>query len=476
MRKQFFTTFVLCSLVMFAFSQPSTNGPKPEMEQTQRVYRVFVNNETSPECIQARNDSLAKRGVRSRGGLLTDLGLAVATGYTNILVQKTMNAASNVLDLAVKYLSAWIHKNRQEREEWLKAAHLHSRFERKLATEICIDDFYYEPSTSGALDPMNMKFNGFGCKCALCPSDFLRPDARHPQKEEVDAEELLEFYVSCKVRQDSMGLNHIANHSKFYVEVNQLVFDTRHTSLPNDSIPGKKLRPFDFNGRKDLTFTLNVKVFSSWVNEAIMLTDNQQIGEFNIVAHIDTNDLNEDGIFVYDREKHGGKVSVTGDCFMVPRSYTGTADAPSWGTGQYRLEMTILETCNVNENWYKRPMPSKSGPIADGKPSKKMKTKWDNAKWKPEWEEMKSYRKEPSVWNSLWRSITTAYIGKDWVQELVSPLVTTVVAQEKVTLTKLLFPNGSTAGASGGTTPNSATSPMPSGGTSPKGSGGGKNQ
>lgn len=90
---------------------------------------------------------------------------------------------------------------------------------------------------------------------------------------------------------------------------------------------------FDFKGRKDLTFKLNVKVYSSWINEAIMLVDNQKIGEFNVVAKIDPEDLNENQIFVYDETKHYDKVSVTGDCFLVPRSYTGITGSPSWGIG-----------------------------------------------------------------------------------------------------------------------------------------------
>jgi hypothetical protein len=480
--KQSVTIFgFLMLFVAVAVAQPQNppaQGTSPtQMMQAQRVYRVFANNESDSAGVAQRNEALYRSGAPNRG-ILTGLGLAIATSYANVLVQKTVTATSNVMGVAVKYLSSLIHKEKNDREAWRKAVQQQSCFVQNLATANFIDDFYYTGSYSGALDPMNMKFNGFGCKCSMSSAELMGSGGPKRERttqmpviksgftpEEVPEKEILEFYVLCKIRMDSMGLHHIVNHSKFYVDVDQLVFDTRHTSLPNDSVPGKTLKRFDFKGRKNLTFNLNVKVYSSWVNEAIMLIDNQQIGEFNITARIDSSDIDADGLFVYDPARHQGKVSVTGDCFLVPRSFTGTADAPSWGTGQYRLDMTISETCNMNEEWYQLPSKHQSDVMVVAKPGKPAKVKWDKRKWKPEWKEMQANKGGQKVWNDLWRSISVAYIGNDWVQELVSPLTTAVCNEEKVALTKLLTIDGAS-----GSVPSSATSPMPSGGTS---SGGG---
>lgn len=50
-------------------------------------------------------------------------------------------------------------------------------------------------------------------------------------------------------------------------------------------------------------------------------------------------------------------ISVTGDCFLVPRSFTGTPDGTTagraWGgTGEYRVEMTVTETCQMDNSYY----------------------------------------------------------------------------------------------------------------------------
>lgn len=444
----------------FAMAQNPHGNGFPQKVEAHRVYRVFANNETQPEKIEAYNDSLRNCGMGNERGILLGLGVAIAKSYSTAFVQKTVSATSNLINLMVKLMT----KNKQDREQWIKTVQNQSHFQHTLATEIFIDDFYYLPSTNGALDPMNMKFNGFGCKSSLRPSDFSHGgNLQHDQA----SSELLEFFAICKIRDDSVGMKRIANHSKFEIELEQFVFDTRHTCLPNDSSNGQTLKPFDFIGRKDLVFNLNVKVFSSWVNEAIMLFDNQQIGEFNITVRIDSNDLTEDRIFIYDPAKHQDKVSVSGESFIVPRSYTGTANAPSWGTGQYRLEMTVSETCSMNEQWYQKKV--KKNNLTQNSKKQSQRPKWDNRKWKPEWKEIQARKKSQSVWNTMWRSITTAYIGNDWVQELVSPFSTAVSAQETIDLNNLLNIDGisSSAAKPASSVPAAAGAPMPGASTSP---------
>lgn len=469
MKKYLLTIIAVLAVATMSFAQQTDKNSTPETVEANRVYRVFANNDINPEAIQSRNELIRNQNMdNNERGLFTGLGLAIAKSYGTVFVQKSVSAMTNLISMTIRLAQ----KNKRDREEWLRTANQQCHFQHRLSSEVFIDDFYYLPSNNGALDPMNMKFTGFGCISTLRPTAFP-PDKKlgnhdtcksDKQSLEVqqalsDTNELLEFYFLCRLRDDSIGLSRIANHSKFEVEIEQLVFDARHSCLPNDSVSGQKLRPFDFKGRKEFVFNLNVKIFSSWVNEAIMLFDNQQIGEFNITARIDSSDLNEDYLFVYDSEKHGDKVSVTGESFMVPRSYTGTAQSPSWGTGQYRLEVTIHEDCLVNEKWYQKEK-------KDGNCSKEKKPRWDNHKWKPEWKEMCSKKNSRDTWNLVWQSVTTAYIGNDWVQELVSPLTTAVSSHEAVALGNLLEQSASASKSTQkcATVPTSALAPMPKAG------------
>lgn len=473
MKKILLTMIAIMAVSLMSFAQKTEKNSQQETVEAHRVYRVFANNETDSNIIGIRNDSFRGQRMGNSRGPFSGLGLAIAKSYSTVLVQKSVSAMSNLIDLTVRLLA----KNKLDREQWLKSAKEQCHFQYKLASDVFIDDFYYLPSFEGALDPADMKFTGFGCISTLKPSapmprakddlnDVLSTGQRMAAgtQEHADTTELLEFFVTCKIRDDSVGLSRIINHSKFEVELDQFVFDARHSCLPNDSSSCMKLQPFDFMGRKEFVFNLNVKVFSSWVNEAIMLFDNLQIGEFNITARIDSSDLTEDYLFVYDPAKHGDKVSVTGESFLVPRSYTGTTNAPSWGTGQYRLEITINEDCAVNEKWYQKA--EKEGAVSMNK-----KPRWDNSKWKPEWKEMQSRRRSGEAWDMVWRSVTTAYIGKDWVQELVSPLTTAVSAYETVALGKLLEEAASANNKvkSSPVVPAAAVDPMPTNVAVPKG-------
>ena len=470
MKKYLLTIMAVLAVATMSFAQKTDKNDAPETVEANRVYRVFANNNTNPDVIQSRNELIRNQYMdNNERGIFAGLGLAIAKSYGTVLVQKSVSAMANLISMTIRLAQ----KNKLDREEWLQTANQQCHFQHRLSSEVFIDDFYYLPSINGALDPMNMKFTGFGCISTLRPTAFpmdnkvadhdtrsLGKQSKEAPKALSDTTELLEFYFLCRLRDDSVGLSRIANHSKFEVEIVQFVFDARHSCLPNDSLSGQKLKPFDFKGRKDFVFNLNVKVFSSWVNEAIMLFDNQQIGEFNITAKIDSSDLNEDYLFVYDPEKHGDKVSVTGESFIVPRSYTGTANSPSWGTGQYRLEVTIHEDCLVNEKWYQK---EKKG----GNGSKDKKPRWDNSKWKPEWKEMCSKKNSRETWNLVWQSVTTAYIGNDWVQELVSPLTTAVSSHEAVALGNLLEQSMSADKTTPkrAPVPTSALAPMPKAGT-----------
>lgn len=435
MKKSFFIIQLFCMLSLTMVAQPPIK--KGDSIRVKRRYEVFATSETDSASLVKRNEFFSKRGGE-RSVTLAALGSALAASYSNKLIQETMNVTSRVFEFAGKVVKGLILKDINDREAWLKKAESQNHFKLSLSDATQIDNFYYTPSTNGAFDPMDMKFNGFGCMGYMRPeqNDSTKKDElpKSPRWQESDADtaEIWEFYLMCRLRDDSIGIDHMNNHSRFYMEIDQFMFDTRHTSLPNDSIDGRMQTRFDFKKRKDLTFSVNVKLFSSWVNEAAMMVDNQQLGEFDFIAKIDPKDVDENGIFVYDPEKHQKNVGITGDCFVVPRSFTGTSTNPSWGTGQYRIEMTLKEDCAMNLEWYRDSTKIR-------REVKKDSFRWDKKKWKPEWKEMQAHGKKRSIVRDAWIStFKTAYVQRDWVHELIAPLTVTICDAEKEYLGDLL--------------------------------------
>ena len=419
---------VVSMLILFviagtSFAQPAkgslgkTGNNQPRMAQ--RKFVILVENERNIKKVQDTNDLLLALQESSRGeaqrGLLGDLLWA---GFTSSFKQKTVNATSNLVSLGINYLSEAM---KNKREKWYRRAQQQCYYNQSLSTESQINDFYALPSTKGAMDPENLKFEGFGCK------NFI--EVKGNEEEGVGV-----FYIFCKMRRDSVGLQHIINHSKFLVEIDSLVFNPKYCNLPNDSTGSADSR-FSFEKRDHLNLQLKVRFFSSWMNQATMITNDQLLGEFTVNVEVDKNKLNSDGLFVYDKNDPDFErlVSVDGDSYIVPRSYTGTTDGvtfkPSWGTGQYRVEMEVSERCSIVDSYYqiRESGNGEAVAFADATPGKK---KWDKAKWKVEWEAMNARRKDDSFLNNAWNCIVSAYKGTGWMATLTDPLATALYSWE----------------------------------------------
>ncbi|MDE5674331.1 MAG: hypothetical protein K2I44_03150, partial [Muribaculaceae bacterium] len=238
------------------------------------------------------------------------------------------------------------------------------------------------------------------------------------------------------------GKARMLHHSKFEVEIDTLRFNYAICDLPNDSLRGdpRSRIGFSFDKRKDLKFIVEASITSSWINQALMVFKDQPLGEFRIMASIDPTLIDEDGIFRYyaARDKGSRKdVRVSGDCFLVPRSYVGSTDMEnnqdSWGTGQYKVEMSVSEVCSINPNYY----------MSDGK--------WDSDKWKPEWKKIKSRRRGQSFFNQALGLLSTQYEDSKWITILVDPAKTAFIQYETDGITRLLNPGTSIPSASGQT-------------------------
>ena len=93
------------------------------------------------------------------------------------------------------------------------------------------------------------------------------------------------------------------------------------------------------------------------MNEIVQLQKNQELGEFSINIPVDQSVLDNKGYLHYVRNANDAPAyKVLGESFIVPRSYMGYRDENdnyknSWGTGEYKLDITLKETCDVTDQY-----------------------------------------------------------------------------------------------------------------------------
>lgn len=394
--------------------EPVTQDAGPQTQRTvkgQRKYKLVVNEGNDSTVAEFNRGLASMRGNLSNRGFVDNL-----TGlYKKSAAGQAVSVTSSLLNFG---LNAIIAATKSKKPEWEKAVRGECTFVRRLPMQMEILDFYRHPSTNGPLDPTDMNFNGFGCRQVI---EYTDPDG-NVREEEV-------FYVTCKVKSGPEGKARMLNHSKFEMEVDTLRFNYALCDLPNDSLgmATDNRIGFSFDSRKDLKFVVNATITSSWINQALMVFNDQPLGSFDIVASIDPKYIDGDGVFRYyaDRDRNSGKdVRVSGDCFLVPRSYVGSSDMrniqDSWGTGQYKVEMKVSEVCKINEKYYM---------TADGR---------DNKKWKDEWRLIKKRKKQPSVWKQLLGVVSSQYKDSKWVTVLAEPAINAFIQYETDGITRLL--------------------------------------
>ena len=128
-------------------------------------------------------------------------------------------------------------------------------------------------------------------------------------------------------------------------------------------------------------------------------------------------------------------MSITGESFIVPRSFVGTSNEPVWGTGQYKLAIEVSQTCQLNAEYYlDEDQYIKIEEVGNGKavnfanlPGYKA---WNKDIWKEEWRSMKKRKQSDSFMTNVWKEIKTAYVGNNWVKEMVDPAVTQLLQFE----------------------------------------------
>lgn len=404
----------------------------------------------------------------STRGILGDSWRSIKSAYRNSMVGQITSLSADILQSGVSWL---IETLRDKKQDWIEQARKDCRFTKHLPMQQQITDFYATTSTRGAMDLDSIVFDGFGCQQFLT---YINPETKNKER-------LLVFDMKCSLRKDDVGRNRMIHHSKFEVVVDHLFFNPYLCNIPNDSLTSanSSLRiPFSFDSRKDLVFNVKARVTSSWMNEAIQTVNDQLLGEFDINARIPDGSYIEQsdwypGYFVYINptkeniekynlsetqvevmQRNGKVVSVTGESFLVPRSYVGyenkDSDVRVWGTGQYKVDMDISETCDINPEYYLEPRQSNMAINGNVKPATSMAPstlpqkplsiaqmsagrKW-NDNWKPEWKKMKKRRRRPSLGQRIASSLNMKYGNFRWINTVLDPVTTVILQQETAIL------------------------------------------
>lgn len=329
--------------------------------------------------------------------------LGTSRGYLGDLFNVSKEAVKGIasgyvtsfIDLGVNAIGALLTRNSRLKEEWEETVKQENVYQTQISTVSEVNDFYKQTSFDGAMDPKGMRFDGIGC-------------LRKENKDTV-------FYISCHI--DRSKINRIINHSKFELVLDTLIISPTHSNLPNSSLD----IPFSFEERKNFTLSMNIKLLSSWMNEIVQLQKNQELGEFSINIPVDQSVLDNKGYLRYVRNANDAPAyKVLGESFIVPRSYMGYRDENdnyknSWGTGEYKLDITLKETCDVTDQY--------------------------RSKWKEDRKRRKEMQPKEKFFASSWQTIS----NQRWDELTKSWVITTLKAPASIITKDVIDKLGLTA-------------------------------
>lgn len=305
-------------------------GPKRKSNKLQK-YQTFVytSDDLSDEI---ERQVVADRQALSRGlgADLLSAGLSAATGAATGYI-------STLVEMGITAITKLIQLDAQNKKEWQEMVKEESELIVTMGTIADLNDFYSCLSEYGPMDPRGMRFNGIGC-LAMEGEDTT-------------------FYISCHINRKK--IDRIVRHSKFELVMDTFMINPYKAGLPNTDLP----LLFTYADRKSFDFTMKMRMISSWMDQLPDLHKDQILGEFMLNVPVDSAQLDENNMFRYFRkEGEAPAYGLVGESFIVPRSYMPTRDedgkyAESWGTGQYKMEVEIIEVCGVSEefkkNWRK---------------------------------------------------------------------------------------------------------------------------
>ena len=325
---------------------------QPAQDMHEDSWQVTINTMDDP--LRTKISRVAEQ-VQAQGGpdraILTTM---LAAAGTSLLTSAVDITATEVIRLATY--------RKEQKKEWQRMIDNECSYTDHITAVKGLNDFYAETSQYGALDPSNINFDGISVRGMRNGKEVL--------------------YLSCHI--DTTRLSHLFEHSKFYLVLDTLCFHPYECHLPNLSANGIRAsvpdsprdNSFSYNEREGLTVGMELALTSSWINEAVMVQKDVELGQFKMTVRIP--DGTEEYIYsrrmvearqapssadnaavYYERQP----VSISGDCFVVPRSYMPlSGEKRMWGTGEYNVNITISEKCRFisdanrnakQKNWHK---------------------------------------------------------------------------------------------------------------------------
>lgn len=430
MKKIFMSLLGLLFIQTAGLAQPP-RGISPQMME-QETWEVSINqmDNRSREQVNQIVAGLQLSASPTRS-VFKDIFGSMLTGGLTAAVDVV---ATEIINLA-KY-------KKNQKEKWMQMIERECNYTDSLSSIKGLTDFYSETSNIGAFDPSNINFDGISLR-------GMR-----------DGREVL--YMSCHI--DMSRLQHMFRHSKFNLVLDTLVFHPYDCHLPNLQANGIRMmrgekterdNSFSFDERKNLCVSLEMTLTSSWVNEAVMVMDNVELGKFKLNVNIDQNKP----VFIYSRKQIEQNralglqsdttfIQIDGDCFVVPRSFMPSFGGQrTWGTGEYNVKVKMRETCQFN---------------TDEERNKKMK------QWYKDYKQLRKMQKKGSLLGEYFRNVCKQN-GNTIVKEMLKKGITTTMQETGVLQTATTaMPSGAMPASMGAGSPGTAAAPQATPQTTPQ--------
>lgn len=344
MRKRLIFTVAVFLSALCATAQPGAMpggggqpGGQPGMEEESMHVEINAMSPSTQQRITQTAEEIQQRGGATRGVV------------SDIFKSAFFGGVSSVVDVATTEIIHLATYRKEQKNKWLQLIQNENNYTDSISSIRGLNDFYRETSRFGALDPSNINFDGI----TICGTR--------------KGEQVL--YLSCHI--DTTRLEHLFQHSKFYLVVDSIVFNPYKCHLPNLGANGIRLDDRDscdrdnrflYTERTHLNVGMELTLTSSWVNEAVFVQHDVQLGTFKINVSIpDSSDVYTYSRRAVERNKQlmladpslrldTTTVSVEGDCFVVPRSFMPlNGNEKMWGTGEYKIKVKFRESCQFKD-------------------------------------------------------------------------------------------------------------------------------
>ena len=356
------------TVILLALPLSAQRGDNPDSWEVQ----VNTMDEGKRLMITEMVEKMQAAGGAERGLVLDMLK---ASGY-GLVTTAIEIVAGEVVNLA-KYRS-------NQKKQWMQMIEKECNYTDSLSSIQGLKDFYSETSRYGALDPSNMNFDGITIRGVK------------------DGHEML--YLSCRI--DTTRLEELFQHSKFHLMLDTLSFNPYECHLPNLSANGIRLRgdsdsgrdnSFSFDERSNLHVGIDLTLTSSWINEAVMVQRDVELGQFKLEMEIPAGVQ----VFTYSRaaiDENRRRMAadptlkldtrylqMEGECFVVPRSFMPVSGTERmWGTGEYNMKVKFRESCRF---------------LQDASRNEKLKY------WHEDYKRLRKMQKKGSAFNDYFRTL-----------------------------------------------------------------------